>query len=395
MAIVSDLWATLFALNYTQHLNYVAFAMLAAYASVIWVFNRLIGPSVWKGASAPASAEHNYGIEGIRGPLAFFVVFAHYLSVQNIIVNGSFGRMNPDHDRLASTAGLAVCYFFAITGYLFWRKFLRHPDTNVQRMFYARIYRIVPAFATLAVISLAIIIGLHLGELSQRPLSATFFQFASIFSLGMYDSSLSPWLDLFVGPTWTLRWELLFYATLPFLFTIRQTIGPWAFHIGLPVLLHYWSPGNEFLYIWFGCLAAEAAIVLERASPAEHMDRVLFVLAPPLFTFAFLRGEFSFSPWFGVEAAVVVIALARGSTFFGILRLPVMQVMGKISYSTYLFHGCVIFAAVSAIGPTRFSEFGNAGLLAVFVLLLPMILAASAVSYRFLEFPFLRASRRD
>jgi hypothetical protein len=132
----------LVAIRWEQPLNYLAFALLALYVAIAAALLKWGKLEQLGRLDLKAGKHHNYGVEGIRGPLAFFVVIAHYLSVQNISLAGSFGRSSADHERLASTAGLAVCYFFAITGYLFWNKFLRNPDTDVKVMFYGRI----PAF---------------------------------------------------------------------------------------------------------------------------------------------------------------------------------------------------------------------------------------------------------
>jgi len=128
----------LVAINYPQGLNYLAFLLLAGYVLCAALFLKWGRLEQWGRLGLKEGHQHNYGIEGIRAPLAFFVLIAHYLSTQKILTDGVFGRLNGEHERLASMAGLAVCYFFAITGYLFWRKFIKNPDTSPLLMFYGR-----------------------------------------------------------------------------------------------------------------------------------------------------------------------------------------------------------------------------------------------------------------
>jgi len=383
---------TLIAIRYPQGLNYIAFLLLVGYVLCAAILVRWGRMEVWGRLALKEGSHHNHGIEGIRGPLAFFVVIAHYLSTQNILTNGVFGRSNVDHERLASTAGVAICYFFAITGYLFWRKFLKNPDASPILMFYGRIARILPAFLALCVISL-ILIAVTDSTAFVGNFGDVLWRVASLFTLGHYDTALSKWVLLDVGPTWTLYWELLFYALLPFLFASRRVIGPLWFHLGFPLLLAFWEPKHLLLFIWVGTLVADICEWLERSPKQYQASWLLGFLAPIVFFYSFLRGEFSFSPWYCLETGVVVLALARGSLFWGLLKLRPLQALGRIGYSTYLYHGVIIHFSIYLAAPfIDFASLDDWGLLVYFICLLPVLVAVPAVTFRYFEKPFIDSS---
>jgi len=385
-------YETLAEVRWSQSLNYISFLLLVGYvlcAAVLMKWGRL---EVWGRLGLKEGSHHNYGVEGLRGPLAFFVVIAHYLSIQNILINDVFGRLNGEHERLASAAGLAVCYFFTITGYLFWRKFLKNPDASPALLFYGRAARILPAFLALCGISL-VLIAVTDPSAFVGNFGDVLWRIVSLFTLGSYDVALSKWVLLDVGPTWTLYWELLFYALLPFLFAFRRVIGPLGFHLGLPLLLAFWEPKHLLIFIWVGTLVADICEWLERSPKKWLAPWLLGSLAPLIFLYSFLRGEFSFSRWYCLETGIVVLALARGSSFWGVLRIRPLQALGRIGYSTYLFHGVTIHASIYLAAPfVDFASLGDRGLLVYFICLLPALVVVPAVTFRYFERPFLDSS---
>lgn len=383
-------WNELVVIRWDQPLNYLYIPVLVLYVGVAAALLRWGRLSEIGALDLKHGDRHNYGIEGIRGPLAFFVLIAHFLSTQKTLIDGGFGRIFAEHERLASTAGLAVCYFFAITGYLFWKKFLVSPNTNIALMFYGRIARILPAFLAVCIVSLALI-GITDPAAFMAPFATTLHGAFSLFTLGHYDATFSRWVLLDVGPTWTLFWEFLFYALLPFLFAARRLIGPVLFHLAVPVLLSFWNPGHELLFIWVGTVVAEAAEVMDGRTLL--IDRCLHFVAPAIFAYSFLRGEFAFSPWYGIETGIVVLALARRATFGGILSWTALQALGRVGYSTYLFHGLVIHASIFCTAAfVDFATLGHVGLLLYFLCLLPVMILVSALAFRYLERPFMASS---
>jgi len=125
-----SVYDALIVVRHAQDLNHVAFLLLAGYVLCAAALMKWGNIEVWGRLDLKEGRHHNYGIEGFRGPLEFFIIIFHYLLTQNMLINGVFGFSSASHERLAMIGGLSVCYFFVITGYLFWRKFLKNSDAS-------------------------------------------------------------------------------------------------------------------------------------------------------------------------------------------------------------------------------------------------------------------------
>lgn len=245
--------------------------------------------------------------------------------------------------RLAPVGIIGVAFFFQITGFLFWHKFLVSPGLDIQPMVRGRVFRIVPALLVTYAVIVALLIIVAPNAFAIWDLRRV-RDFLSVFSIGGYRREFTDWVVYLAGPTWTLKWEIIFYALLPFLFGMRRLIGPLSFHLLTPFLLYFWIPDhsvsqawlpdNALIYIWSGTLLAEARMLMERVPTrlVRLADLTLHALALPTFVFLILRAEFIFTFPQIMPIFLVMLSLVRGGTFYGLLRLPAFQFLGKISY---------------------------------------------------------------
>ena len=134
------------------------------------------------------------GLDGLRAFAALAVMAYHLRAVSGL----NFGPLNP----VISGADTGVYVFFALSGYLLYKPFVRG---RVDLVGYGlkRAGRIVPGYLV-ALLGLAIITGSQLPI--QHPLPV----------LSM-SSSYDLELRGFLGNAWTLSAEILFYVTLPFI----------------------------------------------------------------------------------------------------------------------------------------------------------------------------------
>ena len=132
------------------------------------------------------------GLDGLRALAALAVVAYHLRTVSGL----SFGPLNP----VVSGADTGVYVFFALSGYLLYKPFVRgHVDLVGYGL--KRAGRIVPGYLV-ALVGLVILTGTQLPL--QHPLP--FLTISSSYNLDLRG---------FLGNAWTLSAEILFYLTLP------------------------------------------------------------------------------------------------------------------------------------------------------------------------------------
>ena len=139
------------------------------------------------------------GLDGLRAFAAILVVGFHLNTVSGV----SFGPLDP----IVRGGDSGVYLFFALSGYLLYKPFVRGPVDLVD---YAarRSGRILPGYFV-ALLGLTLLTG------SRLPLEHP-IPFLAVAS--SYDIDLRG----FLGNAWTLSAEILFYATLPLLARVSR-----------------------------------------------------------------------------------------------------------------------------------------------------------------------------
>jgi peptidoglycan/LPS O-acetylase OafA/YrhL len=87
-------------------------------------------------------------------------------------------------------------------------------------------------------------------------------------------------------------------------------------------------------------------------------------------------------------------AIALGNTIFGFLESRAVRFMGRISYSFYLLHMVLLTIEIFAV--TRYTPFASIGPIGYWLFAArsgAIAIFASAVSYQYLEYPFLHVGR--
>lgn len=307
--------------------------------------------------------ERNAGLDLLRVLACLLVVAFHLRTVLNV----DFGPLN----TVVQGGDSGVYVFFALSGYLLFRPFLRGPiDLGTYSL--KRFARIVPGYFV-ALASLAILTGSSLPQDNPLP----------------YVSMTAPYnVDLrgFLGNAWTLSAELLFYVSLP--------------------LLARFVRGHEIPRLAILALVSVVANLVYFA--AFDVANAWFIGAFPLVFYAFVPGmllavietrdprlfrRFA-SPWVAVAGVLAVVVqtqlhggfpVALGPGIGAVLligwvegvRIPFARVLafaGGASYAMYLWH------------KDLFVSFGVAGL--------PIALAGSAASWVLIERPILAMAHR-
>jgi peptidoglycan/LPS O-acetylase OafA/YrhL len=358
--------------------------------------------------------------DGLRGLLAMSVLF-HHIVVSFYAWTGH-GWLDPSTFLFAQLGPIPVHLFFAISGFLFWQKLKLSPGRISWGRFYLdRLRRLAPAYY----VSFGYLLFLVFLQSKFRlfePLPEFFRNAVPWLTFGVYGSEFSNLNLAFqtsllnAGVFWSLRYEWFFYLSLffmpwfargnrifPLLFgvtalyfflryavfaeVIRQGNAPWfvstllgfltyfvsAFAIGMLAAhfrMHFPSAdwGKRPLFAVLGTLSFLFVIGVQ-------LDAAIYVRLP---LYCLLLGFFFFTVIFGND-------------LFGLLRTDGAKIIGLVSYSLYVWHGLVLHTICRII--TRLvalDRFAEPVLWAGAAVVLTITLLVSMLSYRFVEFPFLR-----
>jgi peptidoglycan/LPS O-acetylase OafA/YrhL len=184
---------------------------------------------------------------------------------------------------------------------------------------------------------------------------------------------------------WTLAYEWLFYLALPLLALLAR--GPWS-ALPLVAVLYFGAEASMVYNFLFGALAA---LFVQR----RLLEPRLFLkgwLAPlplvALGAYFAVAGERRL-----LESALLFVFflfVVHGYSLFGLLHTRPAKLLGMVSYSLYLTHCIVLYAAMHAadrmvaVGSLHATQYW---LLAALAALGAVLL--SCLTYRYVEFPFI------
>jgi peptidoglycan/LPS O-acetylase OafA/YrhL len=371
---------------------------------------------------------------GLRAIAALMIFFGH------VFVNADPGQAFENYGWAKEIVGrldLGLGLFFALSGYLITRPFVRSfilgtARPAIGRYARNRALRIVPAFYVVAVIVL-LRFGLD-GAISPTPDNptgsgqpSTWWQILSIFTFTQSYTGGSATLPL--GQAWSLDAEAAFYIAIPIAAALAFKLGSWIEHprararaafvvicgLGLvsialrhggakfaaltspPLVLYAFVPG-----IALAALEPLAAPLL-RAHP-RRATRVAWGLTATAALAWVLYAKWDYAAQttalhsaLGRRALMAIVCsgavLAAVMAWqLGTERAPrwlcsrAIDWVGERSYAVYLIHVWVLFEVIAVVG----SGAGTTTLVITMIAIgLPVTLVLSALSWRFVERPFL------
>ena len=324
-------------------------------------------------------------LDGLRGWLAIGVFASHVADSYFYYTRGEYG--SPTAPFLTMTGDIGVSLFFMITGFLFWGRVLRSAGAlDVAAFFTSRLRRIVPMYLVSVLMVLAVVAVLSGFSLRVDPLNLV-RELRSWFSFGFIrpgDVNGVKEAYSINAVYWTLAYEWLFYLALPLLALFSR--GGWSLLL-LGIAFFFSSYNPIALNFIFGALAA---LSVDKKIFKHQMTRP-WMTPIPLFA---LAGVFLFPETFTLGAATLLflffLFVIHGNSLFGVLASRSVHLLGTISYSVYLTHSIVLFTVLRIanhyhpiidMDPREYLAF--AALAAVLTVLV------SAITYRYVEHPFL------
>jgi len=210
-----------------------------------------------------------------------------------------------------------------------------------------------------------------------------------------------PYTDV-LGAIWSLPFEWLFYLFVPVLAVV--VASPRLLVAAALVLAVYFgllmTDGRGDVFCPFFLPGVLAALIPVWNSPSpcplptgegEKRHRLVAVAALLLAALAVLPGVQNFTP-----ARLLLMTLLFGAVVLArpaLLERPAVGFLGDISYSIYLLHFPVLFAVLAALRALDPAGAAPLGWAATFLGAAAAVVALSAVTWRWVELPFLRRGR--
>lgn len=274
-----------------------------------------------------------------------------------------------------------------ITGFLFWTKVITsNGQINTTNFFKSRINRLVPLYFFHVLIITILACSVNEFQLFERPiiLAKNILSWLAFGILGQPDiNQAHHTFTIDAGVVWTLAYE-------------------WTFYVALPLLACFWRGRSFFLIIFvifsYGFLVPDigniklfaygmiAAYLVQNFSLQDIvMKRWFSIIACILLILAYQVTNFKAELFF-----LFFMLVVYGNPLFGILTSTPAKLLGTISYSIYLLQGAVIYIVFHAINRYSFiSELEPPAFLLATALCGTLLIIISAITYRFVESPFL------
>ncbi|MDI2089778.1 acyltransferase family protein [Commensalibacter oyaizuii] len=291
-------------------------------------------------------------IDGLRGFLAFGVVFSHGQCFYNITAIGQCTSNSAFYSLLGT---IAVRLFFMITAYLFWSQLLyRQGQMQWQSFYIKRFFRIAPVYWFMC-LCVFLIVMIE----TQWTLRVSFFEFCKqigawlalgILSLPDINTRLYTGM-LVVMVTWTLRYEWLFYVLLPCIsfFAVHKKRALWFISAGLwGVFIGSWfvdphSITSQFFSVLFMFLVGMLCATLQYyqminlkwhnwVKSVLIITAIMIICAGDLYDKMYILNSI---------LGFIFYLIISGCSLFGVLTLKSSQKMGEVSYGIYLLQGII------------------------------------------------------
>ena len=313
-----------------------------------------------------------------------------------------------------------VCLFFFLSAFLITRLLLTERramgTVGVRNFYIRRALRIWPLYYSFLLVVPLLSLGIPVLHVSGWRLGA-----AALF-VGNWSAVLHGWSSISIQPLWSVSVEEQFYAVWPWLarFGRRTVIGLSIVLVGVSLgTLAYLGhrSGTKVTTVWpntlvqalfLACGALTACLSYpehRRLSEGARMALLLSGLVAWIGASAGCHAVRTLAPGApDLVAGYLLILLGTFLIFTGVAgwnrcELPhTLLLLGRMSYGLYVFHGAVLLALGEGVNSfVRSRHLGLSPLVAVllasvFGFVLTVLLAA--LSYRFLETPYLKLKDR-
>lgn len=329
-----------------------------------------------------------YSIQALRAIAAWSVVFTHFAQVNLRTESSGFDRLDPVFYSFRIFGGYGVDLFFLISGFVLFHS-TRSESVTPLRFVFDRIRRIAPAYwlATLVLAFCTIVVP---GLVPATPFDLTSVVKSLFFVPSPHPSGAGPFPFLTVG--WTLIYEMMFYVVFAVVLLLPRPLHLPGITIGLvllQVLLKYIG-GTAGAYaspiMYEFAIGALIAHVWERGwLEHAHPLAALCTVSVAIVAIVAMHGK-SQVIWVGLPCAGMLAAAVSQERLFS--AASVLTWLGERSYSTYIWHAHVLYAAAFLSLQCNISSYAMLAPSSI------AILCVSLLSYELIERRFRKSQGR-
>ncbi|MDJ0663488.1 MAG: acyltransferase [Acidimicrobiia bacterium] len=300
----------------------------------------------------------------------------------------------------AGTVGVNV--FFVLSGFLITRLLIeekeKHGSISLRQFYMRRVLRIFPAMYVYLAVTAVV------GYIFREPLNQILYAGLYVSNLVRAGGNSMPLMP----HTWSLAMEEQFYLIWPVLIVVvfgaaslagaksiaaRIAIGGIAVSLvarfalgmsGASLLRLHNGPDLAAAVLLLGCLLA--VWISDRAAPLAHPAAWVAGMAVILASSLGEKSTSFYMTWLliavvGSGLVIGHLALSRSPTWINrVMTLSPLLYLGKISYGLYLWHYTVYFVVKKNVTVYPYKP----------LLQISLSLIVAALSYRYIERPFLR-----
>jgi peptidoglycan/LPS O-acetylase OafA/YrhL len=355
------------------------------------------------------------GIDALRAYAAFSIIIFHLTFAPGITVSSTFATIR-------NYLGFGVPLFFVISAFSIAHGYLHRPITEgVVKTFYLRRWvRIAPLFYLVLAYQL-VVLWIQYSIFPGWP--------AVFASLSLAFNFVPEWVDGIVPASWSIGVEFIFYALFPLLaLAARRSLTLLSITVVAVVvsasaykellkakelnesfIYHHWLNCLPYflaglfgyrLYEWVG-LFIPASLTRRRKSfgiiLAIFGIGLIFLLARTSSIYLYFWQYGLRSVWDWLWGIAFLLLSARMAIHpWSLLSNPVTAFLGRISFSLYLLHPHIVhglgelglYKRISIEIPNR-----DIAVLVSFLVSSTIVVALSAVTYRWIELPGMKLGR--
>lgn len=355
---------------------------------IVFFVSMVIAVFLLQHANVNASKGRNLTIDGFRGLLAPMVLLHHFTLTYNWKVEGAWMVHNLFVGNLGS---IPVSLFFMITGYLFIGK-ISKGVSSWPELAVGRIFRIYPLYILMLAIIYSVYFVTYEGETSFSSLVKSLAAGIAFFLQPINGYNIGRSIS---GVQWTLFYEALFYISLPLLsFIIKKGRSSKIYSVisGAVLFLCFYKTSIRYeLFILFAI--GGIAYYVKQLNIKFLKSHVCSIIAIIICLIAFTQTT-SYSWYQMILIGTLFILISSGNDIFGSLRKNGLVYLGDISYSIYLTHGFILYAAFTVFNVYDLSGVSRVGFYILFPIIFFVTVIVSIFTYKMVETPFIRIGKK-
>lgn len=333
-------------------------------------------------------------IDGLRGILALSVFICHSSALPAFVTSGVWET--PKSNLYSNFGSISVSFFFMITSFLFISKLLNSKEKKLDwvSLYISRIFRIVPMYFVSVILIFVSVMFIDRWVLQVDSLRM-------VKSLVGYTLFFSPLINnseftiVLAGVIWSLRYEWLFYFSLPLIGLLilkQKNLYAMAFSLIFCICFYFFQPIEKYFCFYFIAGAIPAVFnkyIKVNASMKKYLDVFIIVC------FYFILNQPSSANIISlVLCSIVFIFFTSGNSVFRILKNPVLKFLGEIAYSTYLLHSILLFNVFYFGFGFEFVKYSSPiQYWLVVYFMTPFLILFSFLGYYYIEKPFMQKSK--